>query len=367
MTTPRKPEPARSLGTLGEQVSRLGVTERELVSRLFHIERRSGELVVPPSLTRQIERWFDGVAVSPQSIVRVENHVTGESVLINPLRALRPHAARAEELEHRIERARVDCDFCDPESRTTADVWGRVRGRYGITAANVAKYDAEHGLVVFREHHPHRFAMAEIEDYLATARAWIERARAGDTGLRFPLVVWNCLDAAGASQVHGHLHVVLARDRPYARDAHLLAAAARYRSTTGRNSYWEDWIAAHRALGLVADHGAATAVATLTPTKDREIVVVGGRVWDRDLALAFTRALRTLVDGMDVESFNAALRLPELDGAVDPDDRVIARVVDRGGWVRGGGGIGAMELYGTPVVSSDPYETMAAWRAHAAL
>jgi hypothetical protein len=85
---------------------------------------------------------------------------------------------------------------------------------------------------------------------------------------------------------------------------------------------------------------------------------------ERDAAFArgVGRALETLRDGVGVRSFNLALWRPQLDAIDDPFPPIV-RIVDRGDPVIRPSDIGAMELYGSPIVASDPYQLVAALRA----
>lgn len=70
--------------------------------------------------------------------------MTLEGVLFNPLRALRPAGATGGDaaIDAWIA-AELGADdfFAHPLTLTTADRFGRVQGKYCVTAANVAKYD----------------------------------------------------------------------------------------------------------------------------------------------------------------------------------------------------------------------------------
>jgi hypothetical protein len=92
--------------------------------------------------------------------------------------------------------------------------------------------------------------------------------------------------------------------------------------------------------------------------KEREVIVIGRIGMDeRDPAFAATlgEVLVALRDRVGVRSFNLALWRPALDTADDPFPP-IARIVDRGDPSIRPSDIGAMELYGSPIVGSDPYE-----------
>jgi hypothetical protein len=123
-------------------------------------------------------------------------------------------------------------------------------------------------------------------------------------------------------------------------------------------------VALHRDLGLARDLDDVALVAHLTPTKERELLVVGGAGRDeRDPSFvdALSRALVAYRDRVGVRSFNLALWRPPLnDGSaawrwLPP----MVRIVDRGDPFERASDIGAMELYGTPIVASDPYDLIA--------
>lgn len=357
---------------LPASMSSLAATARARVERLFDITADVGRLVVPDTLAPKIARWYaapgdagprDAIErAAQQRVVRVVNRVTGESALFNELRARRPmqHGETAD-LDARIDAARNGCDFCDPIAMTTTDTWGRVRGAHGVSAANASVYDAHHGMVVFGEHHPHRFEAPHVRDYLDVAMQWLRRTHEQDAALRHPFIMWNCLEKAGASQPHGHLQMLLARSCPYARQAGLVRAAEAYRRETGA-AYASDWIDAHRDLGLAAERRGVVCAASLTPIKEKETLVAGPAL-DGDFADALAAVLRCFIDRLGVVSFNVGIFLPPMDADAAYDLPVIARCVDRGDPARPTADVGAMELYGTPVVASDPYRVIDAVRA----
>ena len=59
---------------------------------------------------------------------------------------------------------------------TPEDLFGRVTGRHAITASNIAKYDAFHGVVIFDHHNPLQFSREAIVDYLDVGLRWAQEA-----------------------------------------------------------------------------------------------------------------------------------------------------------------------------------------------
>ncbi len=320
----------------------------------------------PAAMAGWLERTFgSGAAVREQRMVKITNLATLEATLFAPLRSRRPMAGPSGGDDPLREIATADGDpFCDPEAGTPADTFGRIRGRHVVTGANAALADAHHSVLVFDRHDPLAFDDALVADVLGTGRAWAERAHADDPEARNYLLIWNCLWRAGGSIVHGHAQALLGAGLHYARLERWRRDAASYAAMHGA-FLLEDLIAVHHDLGLAreGERGVWT-LAHLTPVKEREVLVVAHPGTDeRDPAFtgAVARALLALRDRLGVRAFNLALWCPPLTDQrgwerVGP----MVRIVDRGDPASRASDIGAMELYGTPVVGSDPWDVVAA-------
>lgn len=378
-----------------ERVAALPANLQSSFSDIFYVNVSAGRAIPPPEMEPWVVRQFGAVtAVREQTIVNVTNRLTLESALFNPLRARRPSQGATDEaaLEERIARELAEHDiFRDPERDTTADVFGRVRGRYCVSASNVAKYEGWHGLVIFDQPHPLRFGPDQVADYLDTALRWIALAHAHDPAAIYPTITWNCLPKSGATIMHGHLQVALAHGMPYARVELWRRAAASYHSTTGRD-YFADLLALHGALGLTIPRGASVhGFAHLTPLRNREIVFLADRrvrEWESNevgersfahspshlpaysstvtggLAAAIARVLRELIDRQGMRAFNLAIALPPLGPAAEEWDMpIVARVGDRGNPLSERSDVGAMELFAAGCITADPFEVAALFRA----
>lgn len=350
----------RDIAHLQDLVLALPAPERDRVARIYHVVTTTGRLVAPPEMHPWIARFFGSVAaVEEQHIVKVTNLITLEGALFNGLRASRPMEAQGNpEVEAEI--AKAGDPFCHPETGTPADVFGRVKGKHCITASNVAKYDGFHGLVIFDEHNPLAFTADAIADYLDTALAWARKAHNADNAARYFFFMWNGLWRAGASIIHGHAQMTLSRGIHYARVEALRRAALLYRVAHG-TSYFDDLVAVHRSLGLATAYGNTQVLAHLTPVKEKETLLIGRRL-DRDMADALYRVLDTFVHRLGVRSFNVAVYLRPIDAVQEDwsDFPAIVRIVDRGDLTNRTSDIGAMELYASSVISSDPFRVIAA-------
>lgn len=353
----------RVIARLPELVQEMPEEARAAFERLFRVSRSIGRLVPPPSMHDWICGHFGSVeSVEAQTIVKVTNMVTMEGALYNELRASRPMESRVSGDLLQIIDQSVGDPFCRPEEGTPADVFGRVRGERSITASNIAKYDAFHGLVIFDHHNPLQLSEEGIRDYLEVGKRWAEEALKVDPEARYFFFMWNALWKAGASIIHGHAQVACTRDTHYAKIEHLRRVALSHRQQTGA-SYFDDLIAAHRGLGLALDFRGATVLANLTPTKEKEVLIISAGL-EVPLPAAIYQVLDCFLNRLGVSSFNLAIYMPPL--AETPEDwsgfPYLTRIVDRGDPMNRTNDIGAMELYANPVITSDPFHLAEALR-----
>jgi hypothetical protein len=335
--------------------------ERALVERLFAVEVAEGVIAPPAEMEPWLAQTFGSVeAARRQRVTRVMNRWTFEGAVFNPLRARRPISggkASKSTVEARITAARED-DFCDPQRRTPAEVFGRIRVGRVSAASNVAKADGWHAVLIFDEHDPLAIDAQDVADLLAAAEGWAGRVRQIDPAARHLFLGWNCLWRAGASQVHGHAQVTLSAGMAQARVESWSAAAERYRRETGAD-YFADLVATHRTLGLAADLGPIARFSSLTPAKEREIVLLApAKDGLMGIVEPLAQTLHVMMENLRVQAFNLALFGPPLG---EVDERwagfpLVARLVDRGDPNSDASDIAAMELFGSSVIASDPFE-----------
>jgi hypothetical protein len=351
---------------IGSLVQGLKGYPRTIFNRLFDIREYTGELVLPEGIRNWAgEKFGDPAAVEKQRLVKITNRVTLEGTLFNNLRGMRPLSrAGGKHLGEIIEKQRENCAFCRPREKTTADIFGRLAGNGAVTAANIAKYDRWHGLIIPDEHNPLTFDSGRVAEYFALAGRWFQRVleQAGAGGEKeplYPFLMWNCLWPAGSSVVHGHLQVTVTGGMHYPKIEQLRRAGQAYRECFGTN-YFGDLCMAHRAVGLVVETGEAWYFPSLTPVKEKEtwIIMAGESALARlhRLGRAVGRVLECLRQ-TGTTSFNVAVYLPP-PGPVPEDWEgfpLLARVVDRGDALGRTADFGGMELYAASVVSADPF------------
>lgn len=364
--TPKGPQIGpRRIVDLNALVAALPAPERERFERIFHLSVTTGELVPPETMHAWIAGHFGSVdAVRQQRIVKITNKVTLEGSLFNELRANRPIEAppHARDLEQTLQ-AQTACPFCSPKQGTPADAFGRVQGRACITASNIAKYDGFHAVIVFDDHHPQHLTADRVADYVKTAQRWARAAHQVDPAACYPFFIWNCLWRSGASILHGHAQMTLTRGMHYARVENWRQASQRYRDTYG-SDYFHDLVDVYRALGLAIEHGDAIIAPSLTPFKEKEILVVAPRL-DDSLKAALYGVLRTFVEDLGVQSFNLGLYQPPLADTPEDWDHfpIVARIIDRGRLQSNTSDIGSMEIFAQSVITTDPFPLAEALRA----
>jgi hypothetical protein len=356
----------RSIVDLREAIEALPADARAAAERLFDVSVTTGRLDAPPSMYPWITKLFGSVdAVRAQRIVRVTNRVTYEGALFNDLRAMRPMEVKGTDEVRATIAAAANDPFDKPLEGTPADTFGRIKGEHGITASNVAKYDGYHGVLVFDEHDPLApMDGAKVRDHLVTCHRWGEAAQAEDPAARYLFVMWNCLWRAGGSIVHGHMQMTATRGAHYPKIELLRKQALSYAAADGHDYFDDLWLASE-ALGLGTQIGEARTMASLTPIKEREVVIVGRPGADEtSLADAIAKTVQTY-RAAGVVAYNMAVYLPPL--APDGEDwrrfPPIARLVDRGDPANKTSDIGAMELYAASVIASDPFRLADALRS----
>ncbi|HEX7068573.1 MAG TPA: hypothetical protein VF295_10315 [Candidatus Limnocylindria bacterium] len=354
---------ARLKGLLGlpSRLAGLEGEARERADRLLDVRVVTGRTSTPRELEGWLARQFGSAdAVREQRVVKVANLATLEATLFAPLRARRPidGASGGRSLADDIA-ATEDDPFCSPETGTPAEPFGRIRGAHMVSGANAAMADEHHAVLVFDTHDPLAFDAPLVADLFSTGREWADRARADDPEAANYMLIWNCLWRAGGSIIHGHAQALLGSGLHYARLERFHRAAVAYRAAQDRDLV-ADIVELHRDVGLAMEASGVMTIAHLTPIKERELVVIGRPGTDeRDPAFtdAVARVLIAYRDRIGVSSFNLALWRAPLDGRW-PEFAPMVRLVDRGDPFSRPSDIGAMELYGTPIVGSDPYEVM---------
>ena len=315
-----------------------------------------------------------------QIIVRVSNMVLKEESLFNKIRALRP--GQNSNNNHLFEEAISQnppetCDFCHSHTNTPIDFTGRLKGEYCTTVFNGASYDRVNALVIptAEFHNPLKLTLPAFGEMLKTAKKWAEYAHAEKPEAKYPVITWNHGRKAGQSVFpHPHLGVSSALHRPYMEVESLRQRVSLYYYDHDPGfPYFDELAYALHPLGLVypAEVGQYSGTDPkvffhLTPRKEKEVLVTS-----RNFDQQFSEATYQVLDwyrSIGVTNFDMAIYLrPE--GKVGDEWNgfpFVARIVDRGPDAAKNGDMGAMEIYVTPVVASDPFEMSRSFRQYLA-
>jgi hypothetical protein len=361
---------------LKELIDELPEDQKKVFDRIFYVSTSIGEVVIPDTCEGLAWQYFGNKSehgwniekpgsvterLENQKIIRIRNKVTGEEALFNELRSNRP-GMRQEDvgilkkkvLAH-IEEARGACYMCHPEELTANDVFDRIKKKHCVTGANIAKYDAWSGMLYFKTHSPLEFGLEELSNYIDTAFEWFRKVhKQTNKEFEYPFLMWNCLERAGASRVHGHMQMLLAKEMAYAKVENLRQVSQRYKEKNNSADYFDDLFSVHEALGLGSERENKF-LTYLTPTKDKEVILIGENI-DEVKEPAY-KILRCFIDRLGVFAFNFVIQMPPLVSHPEWEDfPYIVRVVDRGSPLKLGTDIASMELYGSKVIGADPFK-----------
>ena len=351
-------------------------TSYDILKQIYSFNAGTGTQIIPDSFKTKILGYFGHLdstgkiieseeeiiaRIEHQKIIKISNLWTGEGALFSSLRAERPGIRGMDLLKENnylkqlIAESEKECDFCHPEKYTPEDIFGRIRGKYSITAANIAKYDIWSSLLIFNNHNPLKFSLGEFSDYINTGFAWFKVVNNHDSQFRFPFFIWNCLSRAGASQIHGHCQILIGNE-PYAKVETLRKTYQQYKIEKDGKDYFKDLYAVHSSLGLAGSQGDVHFFVSITPIKEKEVVIISPENPSKSIDTKKTifRILRCFIDIMGVYSFNLSISCPPIDN--EDEFPYIIKIVDRGHLLNSTADMGGMELYGSSVVADDPYK-----------
>ena len=201
---------------------------------------------------------------------------------------------------------------------------------------------------------------------------WFEITHQHNPQAIYPLVNWNCCARAGASQHHGHSHMLLAETFHYGKWEHLKQAAKLYSFAHPGSNYFDDFVAAHRNLGLAKNFGDACVLAHLAPYCGYEFKAISWN-FDDNFKLAINEAVSALINQFGSESFNLCIHFPPLQNGKMRDPAppaeiknrsieankvpmpFIAHLVDRGDTKNSSSDVCGMRIYGSAIVNEDPF------------
>ena len=327
-----------------ELVNKLPEKQRRLFNRFYSVNLSESKLILPDKMREFVKIRFNSLKkVENQKIISINNNFTGEGSLFNELRSLRPLPKikiNKRELENK-----KNCLFCNPENFTPSDSFGRIKGKYCITASNIAKCDYFHSLIIFKEHNPLKIKKVWLRDYFETAEKWFLEVKKLDKEAKNNFLIWNCLWRSGASIIHGHMQLTSSKMK-YGKVKKLEEISEKYKQKFN-SDYFLDLFRVHKSLGLLREINRTKMLFYLTPVKEKEIVIFSKEKRFANLSDLIYKIIKNYFR-LGVKSFNLSLYKLK--------NYWIIHLVDRGNLEDKNSDIGGMELYGNSVISFDPFK-----------
>ncbi len=344
------------LKALPQLINQLNPLTQEKFRRIYRLREEEGRLLIPPTMQEWVKEHLGPLEeVEQQKIIHIENRITGRAIIFNPLRARRPDQMQNNDavLDELIQRTEGG-PFCHAEEQTPQDVFGRVRGSYCLTAANVSKIDKWHSILIFKHHHPLRWSAEEITDCLATANRWFQLVHEEDSKAVYPFLLWNCLWRAGASIIHGHMQLLISQ-QPYSQKKILQQQISHYQRRY-QSSYLEDIYEIHQALDLTlpTNDNSIKAFVNILPLKEKEITIFSP-TFNPTLWNYFGQLMTSYRDKLGVQSFNVGITLPPLNNQGKWQLPVLIEITDRGRLESNHSDVGGMEKFAQEVIAADPF------------
>lgn len=212
----------------------------------------------------------------------------------------------------------------------------------------------------------------KLFDVLELCTQWFEITHKNNPEAIYPIMNWNCRARAGASQHHGHSHMLLAENFHYGQWEGLRRAAKLYSLENPGFDYFDDLVSAHRNLGLAKTFGEACVFAHLVPFCGYEFKVVSWN-YDDNFKLAISEAVKALIHTFGSECFNLCIHFPPLQNGKLRESATVAEIknrsletsdvampfmahlVDRGGVTSSSSDVCGMRIYGSAIVNEDPF------------
>lgn len=348
-----------SIIDLPDTVAGLKEDERELFNRFFLVNKTIGKLVLPEEMKPWAEKAFGSIAgVESQTIIKVFNKLSFEGALFNELRAKRPVDAKTDDDALKAINDSIGDPFCKPLTGTPLDSFGRTKGKYCLTASNVAKYDGLHGLTILKNHNPLGVSEKELQDYFNTSLKWFDKAYKSNRNAVYPFLLWNCLWRSGASIIHGHFQLILGEGSHYA-EAEWYNNIRKDYFEKFNSDYFLDLYHVHQLIGLGFEHKKIKIFTNITPRKDKEVTIVSDKLDKHHVSVVY-KVINSLMKDFGVMSFNLGTILPPIDKKIKDLDwkgfPAITRIVSRGPLSNKTSDIGGVELYArSNVIETDPF------------
>ena len=89
------------------------------------------------------------------------------------------------------------------------------------SASNAFRFSDFHTMFFPTEHDPFSITFQRFKDWFKAAQIWFKLVHSISSDHSHPMILWDSMPHAGASQVHPHLHAVLGKGEYLGKFLHL--------------------------------------------------------------------------------------------------------------------------------------------------
>ncbi|XP_005107314.2 uncharacterized protein LOC101858440 [Aplysia californica] len=335
-------------------------------SAIYTVERRVGSVVIPGTFKAKVQAWLGQreelyQELFHQDIIHVINQYTRETTIFNPLRDKRPVTKPKESEKDYLQRitkeSAMNCDFCRFRNFTAEHDFGRVETDLSFSASNIFKLDRLHAVITIKAHDPVNWSYQQYMDMMRLTMVWLKKAHHAEPSAVFPSLIWDLLPKSGSSQLHPHNQIFLSPNRYHGMVEMWRRAAQEYVADFDSN-YFTDLVSLYSALELVTTHKSAVALASLTPRKDNEVVVIAPKA-DDDFFQMIYFVVRAFMDDLKKYSFSLGGGFPSMKTHPGlAEIPAFVRIITRGVMTEIRTDISALELFTATNVNIDPYKVI---------
>ncbi len=330
------------------KIQNLPIELKEIYDKIYEIKIFDDKMKIP----EQLKEHF--AEASEQEIIVITNKILHQETAFNLWRNKRDEPVvdgtpSGELLKNEftpseassLALSEAKCPFCNPREMTPEDEIGRLENEGAITGSNIADSSKYHSLVIFKKHNFSDLDKNDIVKAFELAKLWFQEIIIFDEKLKYGFLIWNQGYRAAASISHPHLQIFATETLPE-KFEFIKDNISNYQQKYNSN-YYDDLFLLHNYLGLAKKFGEIKIIISLTPLKDKEIVIL---MQQNEFDI---KNLNNVIDAYKKfsESFNLFL-LKEPYGGLPS-----GFIVDRGDPDKKNSDMGSLELYAFSVVGFD--------------
>lgn len=272
---------------------------------------------------------------SKQKIIFIQNKILEEEAIFNFSRQKRPQPQQTQPKE-------ADQDpFCQYQIETPIDEIGRLENEYTVTASNISKMADYHSLIIFKKHYLQELKESDFEEAINLSKEWFRKIEKFDSGIKSQFLIWNYGYRAGASILHPHFQLLAYKHLPI-KLITIINKILKYQQNFHSN-YFNDYFNLAQEMKIGQNQKNFKFWINLTPPKEKGINFYG----DLETKTLWS-IIKSLIE-LGTENFNFFYVFKPLDIGN------FGFFVDRGSNNKINSDFGSLEIFGLPVISSNPF------------